>query len=516
MSTTIIDFWKANPSYWITIEAKKQQEADEKICSEFLALNPYKQNLIGQVIFLDQFSRHFQRAGKITEEDVLVNREEAVCLIQSNLSYLLKMDETELVFALMPFKHLGLYKFIFQYLHTTWLPNNETTLLDNPLLHKFYMDTYKKAFTFDSVKENIHLVHPSSFTDSYNPQNICSFYPDEYKEEGWNINHTSPTIEKLLKSLDSIKEEEKIVVSLSGGVDSMVMLALLSSSNAKVKVKKTPIAVHIVYGNRKESEDECQFLSEYCHKLNVPLLVYRIQWLKRGEVDRTFYESMTRDIRFFVYRAIEYPVCLGHIQDDVVENIWTNIANCKHLDNLKKIVKEEVQQGVCILRPFLEAEKKDIYQVSKELGIPYLKNTTPSWSNRGKFREEFHQSTLTQFGEKVDTKIIQFAEAIEKQNQMLLTLLYKPIFDSFKENYITITPAVQADLDSSGWLFIFETISHKHLGISKPSLKSVGNFCSRLKTLKEDQLYIDMTKQFSVKVMKQGKEVIIEIVKHHL
>lgn len=504
LSTSVIDFWKANPSYWICIDKKIQKEADEKICSDFLSLNPYKQNLIGQIIYLDQFSRHFQRGGKITEEDVTVNREEAVCLVLSNRPSLPKMDEVEIVFALMPFKHIQEYNFIFEFLHTTWLPLKGKSLLEYPLLHKFYMDTYKKAFTLECVRENLIVEHPFLSYD----KEICEVHPDEYQEEDWSVDHPldkGSSAEILSKYLSSnTKAKGKVAVSLSGGVDSMVMLYLL------VQQKANPIAIHIVYGNRKESQEEYKFLSHYCYKLNVPLYVYKIQWLKRGEVDRKFYEQMTRDIRFFVYKAINLPVCLGHIQDDVVENIWTNFANGKHLHNLKKMEKEEVQQEVCILRPFLEAEKKDIYQVSKEFGIPYLKNTTPSWSNRGKFREHFHSSTLVQFGEGVDKKVVEVASFYEKQNQMLLKLLYEPIIQSFNKKDMTldISPAIQADLDASGWSYIFETMCHKELAVSKPSIHSVKNFCERLQSFykKKERIQVDLNKNLSLTVYSNSYE----------
>ena len=97
------------------------------------------------------------------------------------------------------------------------------------------------------------------------------------------------------------------------------MLALLARAKAPVQ------AVHLVYGNRKQSEDEYNFLVQFCAKLGVPLWVYRIKWLKRGEVDRQFYEDMTRDLRFMTYRAVgqmigeqEPRVLMGHITDDVV------------------------------------------------------------------------------------------------------------------------------------------------------------------------------------------------------
>ena len=505
MSKNIITFWRANEKYWISIS--NREEADRVIRDTFWGYDWPQENLIGQVIYLDQFSRHFQRAGLITEQKVRDNRLKAINTIMANLVDLRTMDEVEIVFALMPFKHLEMYNFIFEYLHNVWLKSRNIT--DFTTLQKFYIDTYKKAYTLDRVKEGLIINHT---LEPYDASLICDYYPDKYLSPDWNINMLEG--EKLLKL---IPVGRKLVVSLSGGVDSMVLLTLLKYAGADVS------AVHIIYGNRAESEHEYRLLAEYCTRLGVPLVVYRIEWLRRGVCDRKFYEDMTRQLRFMAYKAISdsdgdsgdetdrFSVVLGHIKDDVVENIWTNIAHCHHLGNLKKMEAEEEQLGVRLLRPFLGVDKADIYRVSKLVGIPYFKNTTPSWSNRGKFREHFYSATLEQFGEGIDSKMIEFAEAIHKQGLILNKLLYDPIYKSYNDGVINITTAVKAQLDASGWLSIFEHICHKQLGYARPSFKAVRDFCERLYRI-EDRHQVEMGKGFKVIVTRDGDNVFMKFV----
>jgi hypothetical protein len=141
---------------------------------------------------------------------------------------------------------------------------------------------------------------------------------------------------------------------------------------------------------------------------------------------------------------------------------------------------EEVQHGVRIQRPFLGVDKTDIYAVSAQWAIPFLKNTTPSWSNRGKFREQFHAATVEQFGPGIDEKLIEFAEAMRAQSVLLNKLLYDPIYESFADNTVDITTAVKARLDAAAWLSIFEHVCHTRLGVARPSIKCVRDFCERL------------------------------------
>ena len=498
MTTTIINFWKENRPFWIT-PPSKQKEVDKLISDLFFSYKWQSENIIGQIIYLDQFSRHFCRSGHITESEVERLRHCAADILRHNLDLIKDFDEIEIIFALMPFKHIQHYNFIFVCIYDLWLPTDKK-IIDFLDLQKFYIDTYKKAFTLDTVRNTLiteHKIFP------YDASLICDYYPELYTSSDWN-----PLVAADDKLLPLLKPDRKVIVSLSGGVDSMVMLTLLKYNKVNVS------AVHIMYGNRKESEHEYSLLAEFCAKLNVPLFVYRIKWLKRGEVDRQFYEDMTRQLRFAAYRVVseEEPcVLMGHIKDDVVENIWTNIAHCHHLENLKKMEAEEVQLGVRIMRPLLTVDKADIYKTSELLGIPYFKNTTPSWSNRGKFREHFHKATVAQFGESIDTKLIEFAEAIQAQASLLNILLYEPIYNSFKNNKINITTAIKARLDANSWLKIFEHICHTHLACSRPSIKCIRDFTIRLYK-SWIKLHIEMGNNLKVIIIKTGTEYFMEFV----
>ena len=45
-----------------------------------------------------------------------------------------------------------------------------------------------------------------------------------------------------------------------------------------------------------------------------------------------------------------------------------------------------MQNGVDIWRPLLGMDKKDILDFAHKFGVPYFKDSTPSWSCRGKLR----------------------------------------------------------------------------------------------------------------------------------
>jgi tRNA(Ile)-lysidine synthetase-like protein len=448
-----------------------------------------QENAIGQIIYLDQFSRHFQRF-KHLDSDLTNKRLEACLILIIIIDDLYDASEEIVYHGLMVYKHLFMFDELFEFINK-YLKRQKKILNEFPILHKFFMDSYKKAYTFERIYSDIQTVHSGL---EYDPEMICDSYPENYvKKKDW-IEHLdkmgldmidldiNPLYERIglsLKKLVEKSEKKRLVISLSGGVDSMTMLALCKQFGIDC------IAVHIVYGNRSESIQEYAFLTEYTKRLKIPLYVYCIEHLKRGHIDREFYEKMTRDIRFFVYKAVggsDCYVCLGHIKDDIVENIWSNFAKGVHLDNLKMMKPIEHQNGVYICRPFLELTKEDIYKISNKLYIPYLKNSTPIWSNRGKFRNEFYKATHYQYGSSVDDKIVYVADVLSDQTKLINRLLYAPILESYDESGKTfdISRAIEAQCDIQCWSYIFEQLCHKKLGISKPSIHALKDFVKRV------------------------------------
>lgn len=469
MTTEIETFWRSKPSYWIAI--KNKEIADREIYERFSDYDWTKETDLGKVIYLDQLMRHFSRIECTENEAYILACRNVACLIVRDLD-LSKYSGDDLVWLLMPFKHVGNYDFIFDSISKF----TKRKLIEFPLLSRFFNDSYRKAYTYEKICEGIRLVESY---DEYDASKICDYYPEKYNSDNWSdlkINQ-----EKIGNLIGYIKKyvKDSCTVSLSGGVDSMVMCALLK------KCKISFNAIHIVYGNRAESCDELAFISRFCIRLDIPLYTYRIEHLKRGNVDREFYEDMTREIRFNCYRYLDNKILLGHIQEDVVENIWTNFAKGQHLDKLGKMEIESVENGIKIIRPFLEVSKSDIYVLSEELGIPYLKNTTPSWSNRGKFREKFYAATHEQYGENVDKKVIEVAERLSSQANLINKLLYEPIYKSWdsEKKSIDITIACRAFIDEEGWSQILTHICHNFLSISKPTIHACRDFTSRIQKI---------------------------------
>jgi tRNA(Ile)-lysidine synthetase-like protein len=507
----IYDFWFDNPSYWIPISNKDKEKVDKIIYDKFYNIDYINitnkisfsefdnKTFIGFIIFQDQFYKHFMRHQLLQSieqdfDDTIIQNIRKT-LSQNILStidkIILQTTEIELLFILMLFKHIKNYKYVIKNC-CLWCAHNNCSIQEKLYLSKFFNDTYKKMYNFDYICNNVSLTNELDYPIEFEPSQICDYFPPQFIEPNWYnlLNLLNPNIETLSNNLlDIIDTNNTIIVSLSGGVDSMVTLFLLNNLVLNKKIENNVVACHIVYGNRTESYNEFNFIKYYCSKLNVKLYYYNIEYLTRRNIERDFYEKITRDIRFNLYKSVSkylntdnFSVYLGHIKDDVVENIWSNFSKGQHLFDLKKMKVFTIQDGVKINRPFLNISKSIIIQIAHDCYIPYLKNTTPIWSNRGKFRNRFYQETHIQYGTSVDEKIIQVADTLSTVGNIIDNLIYKPIYKSYNniEKTIDVSRAIEAGLDVNGWLNIMEHICHNFLQISKPSIHSVKQFVERL------------------------------------
>jgi tRNA(Ile)-lysidine synthetase-like protein len=537
-STTIRDFWLSHPEYHITIGESQQLVADKDIFERFADYAEHEnEDVFGQVIYLDQFVRHIWRhrsnnfsttetataetamtetataetattetattetatTDTVTAETTIRrSRQRAVDVVVSNMAAVYASPDSEIVWYLMPFKHLAMWDSIFPIIDE-WVQRRRATtpnqtIVQFPHLYRFYVDTYKKAYTYERILTQIEYdpmtAAATAAAAEYDPATICESYPDEYRlGQSWTesvrrIPDCANPLQSALNALLGSDPQRPIAISLSGGVDSMVMTALLSHMSRRESATPTPalMAVHIVYNNRPESLQEKSFVAEYCRRLQIPVRFYTIRHLRRDSVKRDFYETMTREIRFNVYRAMRCPILLGHIRDDVVENVWTNFAHGTHLDNLAKFEPVTTESGVEIWRPWLSITKHAIYETADRMAIPHLKNTTPSWSNRGKFRERFYSATHAQFESGVDDTVIAVSDRLRRQSELLRRLLFEPILESWDSELrqIDITEAFRVKLDGDGWLTILTEIAHRHLHVSKPSYASCDSFADRI------------------------------------
>lgn len=293
-----------------------------------------------------------------------------------------------------------------------------------------------------------------------------------------------------------VKNRDIICVSLSGGVDSMVITRVLRHLYETNRIRSKIICIHINYNNRDESLCEATFLSGWCCDNGIDIYVKNINDLKRRTCARKIYEEKTRTIRFDFYKEIQqklgynFPILLGHHSGDIEENVMSNIMKGNSLCDLSGMKSSEIINEVEFWRPLLTISKDYIYDFAHKFGVPYFKDTTPKWSIRGKTRNILFPAFFNTYGKIFRSKLHDMANNSDELSE----LLSKKVYDPFIKKYITryndlsiITYSNDLDSGKYFWKYIIRIECHR-LNVSMISNKSFNLLFEKMKARKSQKL----------------------------
>ena len=178
--------------------------------------------------------------------------------------------------------------------------------------------------------------------------------------------------EKYVERHELFSHEDKILLAVSGGVDSMVMLSVFVRLGYNIGV------AHCNFGLRgEESDADTTMVLDECAKLGIVCHSERFDTL--GEMERTgdSMEMTARRQRYAWFnelcRTEGYKViAVAHHSNDSVETFFINLLRGTGLRGLTGINR---QYGK-VVRPLLYASRKDILEYAKQNHIPYREDSS--------------------------------------------------------------------------------------------------------------------------------------------
>ena len=186
------------------------------------------------------------------------------------------------------------------------------------------------------------------------------------------ISNVDDHFNKLLKSLDS---NNKFILGLSGGIDSMALLYLIKNfTDNKRNVPVTCIPIIIDHDLRNESERESIEVKKIAQNLGFNTQIKKINSFKPNGNIQNWARKQRRNILFQKCLELSANLILGHHFDDQAETLFMRISRGSALDGLSGMNEINTWNGIFIIRPLLFYKKKHIknYVRSK-------KNFSKSW-----------------------------------------------------------------------------------------------------------------------------------------
>lgn len=177
----------------------------------------------------------------------------------------------------------------------------------------------------------------------------------------------------------AIDPGEKLLLALSGGADSVLLLHWLAAARPRPEVR----AVHVDHGLRgAESAADARFCAETCARLEVPLVVRRIELdAQAGDL-----EARAREARYAVLaeeaRASGHlTVLTGHHGDDVLETLLQRWVRGSELAGLRgpRALRELAEPGkttVRVVRPLLGFRREEVRALLAARGLAWREDSS--------------------------------------------------------------------------------------------------------------------------------------------
>ena len=170
-----------------------------------------------------------------------------------------------------------------------------------------------------------------------------------------------------------LEKGDRLIVGVSAGVDSMVLLYLLNAYREAFGLSL--IIAHVNHGFRpEESEKEAALVEKESKRLGLPFEYGQFNVREFQKMSGLSPQDAARKIRFqFFQNLIEKhqarKIALGHNADDQVETILLRLIRGSGLQGLKGILP--IREGR-VIRPLLEVWRGEIESFAIEEGIHFL------------------------------------------------------------------------------------------------------------------------------------------------
>lgn len=186
---------------------------------------------------------------------------------------------------------------------------------------------------------------------------------------------------KAIAHYDLIQDGDRVVVAVSGGKDSVLLLWLLRERLQRIPIRYELIAVHVDPGFNETAADQLEtfFLKEgFAYRILRTDHGLRAHSPENRENPCFLCARLRRTTLFHTARALDCrKIALGHNQDDLIETFFINI--CYGAQTATMVPKQLFFGGaITVIRPLALIPAERAERLSRRLGLPIITNACPS------------------------------------------------------------------------------------------------------------------------------------------
>jgi tRNA(Ile)-lysidine synthetase-like protein len=248
------------------------------------------------------------------------------------------------------------------------------------------------------------------------------------------------------------------VVAVSGGVDSVVLLHLLS------KQKELDLVVaHFDHGIRNNSAVDRKFVEKLATSYNLPFV------FEEGNLGPTSSEAEAREARYGFLRKVQasrnaQALVTAHHQDDYIETAILNMLRGTGRKGLTAL-----KSRPDIIRPLLSIPKAELVKYAQSEGLEWRED--PTNKDDTYLRNYVRHNIMPRFSSNERTKLLSILVDLEHKNQetdaLLADVLSQQVGGKLERQWFTQLPHSVAKEMMASWLRLNGVASFDRKGLER-------------------------------------------------
>ncbi len=251
-----------------------------------------------------------------------------------------------------------------------------------------------------------------------------------------------------------VRENDTVVVGVSGGMDSMCLLDLLSRVREQAGIRL--VVAHLHHGLRGEEADrDYRFVEEQASRYGFPFEGLRVR--PDSYPGKANLQARARDLRYAFYeeaaeRHGAQKIATGHHRDDQVETLLMQLF--RGTGTFRGILP--VRDGRYI-RPLLELGRQGLLGYASSRGVPYVEDSTNRKRAylRNRIRHDFTPWIRKEINPSFDRALTRLADILSDEADCMDALARRGLNQALK----SVSP--KGDV----------TLRRKHLEELEPALR---------------------------------------------
>lgn len=286
-------------------------------------------------------------------------------------------------------------------------------------------------------------------------------------------------IAKNIRARKLFRDGEHVLVAVSGGLDSMVLLHVLHSLAAEHKWKLT--VAHFNHRLRgRESDADEKFVCQEAKKLPVPVVVDGADVKEHAKTSGQSIEMAARELRhaFFARTAKKLKVrtvALAHQADDQVELFFLRLLRGASVDGLAGMRwrgASPADDSVQLVRPLLNLSRAELEAFAREHKIRWREDTSNLSTDflRNRVRRELIPLLQKHYQPGLRKSILRFGELLRAESEVVADVTKQALEKntSFEKLPVAVQRrSLQQQVLALGFNVDFETIEHLRLNGAK-------------------------------------------------